>query len=189
MAGVEGQDVLCECGIPSRLQISSTERNPGRRFYTCSKRTISNLCVIKINSDNNQCDFFAWVDNDMPYQMMLLRGLKADLTTMTEERDALLVKLREAASLLSSKNDEILEIKDHLEGLKESHDMYVEENGVLFEESGLLFMEIDTLKDEMKVLEENCALLKRSTKLLKIALGVGFVVTGFSVAFVSLRKT
>ncbi|XP_050233157.1 uncharacterized protein LOC126681654 [Mercurialis annua] len=158
MAGVEGQDVLCECGIPSRLQISSTERNHGRRFYTCSKRT-------------NQCDFFAWVDNDMPYQMMLLRGLKADLTTMTEERDALLVKLH------------------HLEGLKESHDMYVEENGVLFEESGLLFMEIDTLKDEMKVLEENCALLKRSTKLLKIGLGVGFVVASFSVAFVSLSKT
>ncbi|XP_055962304.1 uncharacterized protein LOC126654068 [Mercurialis annua] len=174
MEGVAAQ-VVCDCGIPCRLQISSTDRNPTRRFYACSKRT-------------NQCNFFAWLENDMPYQMSVVRNLKLDLHVMT-------VELEEAKSLLAAKKDEFQGLKeshemyiDENQGLKESIEMYRDENGILFEESGLLFMEIDILKGQIKDMEVKCADLERSTRNMKFGFCAACAVAGCSVGLHCMRK-
>lgn len=48
----------CNCGVLARVQISRTQANPGRDFYTCSKKTYSRIARAHIGG----CDFFKWAD-------------------------------------------------------------------------------------------------------------------------------
>ncbi|KAG6505366.1 uncharacterized protein LOC121987886 [Zingiber officinale] len=46
----EAPHILCYCGLRAILQISWTESNPGRRFFSCPKYR------------ERGCDFFLWHD-------------------------------------------------------------------------------------------------------------------------------
>ncbi|XP_050205368.1 uncharacterized protein LOC126668675 [Mercurialis annua] len=174
---MEGQakQVVCDCGIPCRMQISSTERNPGRRFYGCSKR-------------NNQCDFFAWVDNDMAYQMTMVRNLKSEVNGMTEERNKALLELVHAHTQVAAKTDELEQLNEAFEGLKESIEMYHEENVLMIQDSGLQLMEINTLKKHVKLMEVKCSDMERKNKIMRLGFFVAFAVAGCSLSVACLKK-
>ncbi|XP_050206841.1 uncharacterized protein LOC126656340 [Mercurialis annua] len=172
----EAKQVVCDIGIPCRLQISSTERNPGRRFYGYSKR-------------NNQCNCFAWVDNDMAYQMTVVRKLKSEINSMTEERNAALLELVNAHTHVAAKTDELQELNEAFEGLKESHEMYHEENVIMMQESGLQLMEIETLKEHVKLMEVKCSDMERKNKIMKLGFFMAFAVAGCSLAVACFKKT
>ncbi|XP_048492642.1 uncharacterized protein LOC104904929 isoform X2 [Beta vulgaris subsp. vulgaris] len=47
----ESSELQCCCGLPAKLRISKTLRNPYRLFYNCPK-----------NVYNHQCEYFHWSD-------------------------------------------------------------------------------------------------------------------------------
>ncbi|CAN0906670.1 hypothetical protein LINGRAHAP2_LOCUS24391 [Linum grandiflorum] len=49
-SGYEDLAPQCACGLPSKLRMSETARNPFRLFYNCPRRY-------------EQCDFFRWCDD------------------------------------------------------------------------------------------------------------------------------
>lgn len=48
----EAPELKCSCGLPAKLRISRTFRNPYRLFYNCPK-----------NSFHHQCEYFHWYDD------------------------------------------------------------------------------------------------------------------------------
>ncbi|KAL9231710.1 hypothetical protein vseg_006902 [Gypsophila vaccaria] len=47
----EETELQCSCGLPAKLRISKTLRNPYRLFYNCPKSTF-----------HHQCEYFHWSD-------------------------------------------------------------------------------------------------------------------------------
>ncbi|KAL8160549.1 hypothetical protein V2J09_002086 [Rumex salicifolius] len=47
----EASKLTCFCGLPAKLRISRTSKNPYRLFYNCPK-----------NVDHHQCDYICWSD-------------------------------------------------------------------------------------------------------------------------------
>lgn len=47
----EDSELKCSCGLPAKLRISRTFRNPYRLFYNCPK-----------NAFHHQCEYFHWSD-------------------------------------------------------------------------------------------------------------------------------
>ncbi|KAJ1387288.1 Zinc finger, GRF-type [Sesbania bispinosa] len=43
---------LCRCGVPCKVMVSHTEKNPGRRFLGCGN----------YDGSPSHCDFFSWYD-------------------------------------------------------------------------------------------------------------------------------
>ncbi|CAI9281507.1 unnamed protein product [Lactuca saligna] len=46
----------CDCGFPSRIWISTTKANPGKKFRVCPNSLMKD--------PNDKCDFWEWVDDD-----------------------------------------------------------------------------------------------------------------------------
>ncbi|KAK4563271.1 hypothetical protein RGQ29_005690 [Quercus rubra] len=46
----ESDELKCTCGLPAKLRVSKTPRNPFRLFYNCSKGI------------HDQCGYFHWAD-------------------------------------------------------------------------------------------------------------------------------
>ncbi|XP_050224243.1 uncharacterized protein LOC126678659 isoform X2 [Mercurialis annua] len=158
---MEGQakQVVCDCGIPCRMQISSTERNPGRRFYGCSKRN-----------------------------MTMVRNLKSEVNGMTEERNKALLELVHAHTQVAAKTDELEQLNEAFEGLKESIEMYHEENVLMIQDSGLQLMEINTLKKHVKLMEVKCSDMERKNKIMRLGFFVAFTIAGCSLSVACLKK-
>ncbi|CAH1436624.1 unnamed protein product [Lactuca virosa] len=49
----------CDCGFPSRIWISTTEANPGKKFRVCPNSLMKD--------PKDKCDFWEWVDEDEDY--------------------------------------------------------------------------------------------------------------------------
>jgi hypothetical protein len=43
---------MCDCGMAAVLRVSSTKKNPGRRFYVCPKP----------RDEKTRCEYFVWGD-------------------------------------------------------------------------------------------------------------------------------
>ncbi|KAL4556962.1 hypothetical protein LXL04_035131 [Taraxacum kok-saghyz] len=74
--------VLCDCGLPSRIRISRTEENPEKRFRTCPNSLKA----------GPKCSFWEWVVED-PVTCELesvkkeLVGLRNEMNVMKKKMD------------------------------------------------------------------------------------------------------
>lgn len=67
---------ICDCGIPCTLQMSWKERNPGRRFFGCSKYGVC----------DSYCEYFRWYDPPTPErQAKLMNSLLKKNKKLLEE--------------------------------------------------------------------------------------------------------
>ncbi|XP_050219981.1 uncharacterized protein At4g04775-like [Mercurialis annua] len=167
---MEGGDgvVHCDCGSPARVKVSTTEKNPGRRFYTCAGR------------NNPNCSFFAWVDKDLDgYALMMLTNMKMEVTHLKNERDAALLQAGEVRALLAARILENNSLNGEVAALKEIVDMYKNENQILKEEMGLEMMEVNTLKERIEEVQLHHAKAKKTAKMMKYGIcGCGVVTAG-----------
>ncbi|KAI8566917.1 hypothetical protein RHMOL_Rhmol02G0079700 [Rhododendron molle] len=74
--------ILCFCGEPSPLRKSTTQKNPGRRFFGCSK--------YKTQKDGEECGFFCWYEPSIWQERSDLGPMKVqinakDLTTVEQQ--------------------------------------------------------------------------------------------------------
>ncbi|XP_050233083.1 uncharacterized protein LOC126681579 [Mercurialis annua] len=169
MEGSSGDGVvLCDCGTPARVQTSTTEKNPGRRFYCCPK------------PNNPDCKFFQWIDKGLDgYAHTVVTNLKMEVTHLQNERNAALLQAGEVRAHLAAKVLENSSLKGEVDALKEIVDMYKHENQILKEEMGLEMMEVETLKERIEEVQLHHAQAKKiKTKLTYGLYGCGVVTAG-----------
>ena len=89
--------LTCHCEIPSELQTSWTEANPGRRFYGCGRYKAE-----------NDCNFFKWYDPSPPERFWrVINGLLRKSNTLHEEIEAL---QRKNNALIEEIEEQVVEI-------------------------------------------------------------------------------
>ncbi|KAM3319126.1 hypothetical protein P3S67_006326 [Capsicum chacoense] len=89
---------IFRCGIPAVLKISRTNRNLGRKFYSCA-----------VGKDNGGCSYFKWIFSDSEvsnFQGIAKFELFERLRDFEENRDLLMTLYRESEHKI-----------DHLKGL------------------------------------------------------------------------
>ena len=75
----EESNLECYCGVPAKLRMSQTEKNPFRLLYNCPKEI------------SQQCGFFHWADETEPFddrhanELDLIRNVCIRLTERFEE--------------------------------------------------------------------------------------------------------
>ncbi|XP_074373847.1 uncharacterized protein LOC141714213 [Apium graveolens] len=73
--------VICDCGLNALIRTLWTNKNPGRRFWSCQK-----------NKDERSCNFFMWIDDEMSGRA---RNLLCELTQRNVMLEQNLLKLEE----------------------------------------------------------------------------------------------
>ncbi|KDP44434.1 hypothetical protein JCGZ_16267 [Jatropha curcas] len=110
----EDSEVKCFCGLPAKLRVSHTDRNPYRLFYNCPK------------SYNAQCGFFHWSDesaetgdrhidelNLIRDECIRLQGrLDNDRSEWEREKSELMSKLNAVQSELKDIKNRIKTVND-----------------------------------------------------------------------------
>ena len=81
--------VVCNCNIEAKVLQAWTVDNPGRRFYTCEGRRVSN--------GYQTCNFFRWYDVEKPHgwQYTALLGARNVMRQQREEISNLQNQVRE----------------------------------------------------------------------------------------------
>ena len=99
------RSLTCYCGIPSQLQISWTEPNPGRRFYGCTRY-----------KSENDCNFFHWYDPPTPERFRrVINGLLRKSNSQREEIEALQRKNNALAEEIEEQVGEIYLLHETIE--------------------------------------------------------------------------
>ncbi|KAI8524512.1 hypothetical protein RHMOL_Rhmol13G0154600 [Rhododendron molle] len=101
--------VMCLCGIRAPLRTSSSEDNPGRRFFGC------------INyKEYNGCTYFDWFDaptcaRGMDYGRKMVRknlALEAQIAEFKKTNEAHIAKLKKSNESLIERIEELLMINE-----------------------------------------------------------------------------
>ncbi|KAF2294594.1 hypothetical protein GH714_013205 [Hevea brasiliensis] len=143
----EDSEVRCSCGLPAKLRVSQTPRNPFRLFYNCP------------GSYNFQCGFFRWWDEPAPTgdrhtdEVNLIRNECARLQGRLDEieqrhENDRSVWEREKSELmlkLSTVQTELDEIKERLRTVNESDLMPPLDNLLIADDEGDDVIEIHTI--------------------------------------------
>ena len=82
--------VTCHCGEVAPIRVSTTAKNPGRRFFGCKKY------------GEKGCGFFEWVDKQ--------KTLHDEITAMYQQMDSLTVTKED----LRAVNEGLKELNEHL---------------------------------------------------------------------------
>ncbi|XP_058219396.1 uncharacterized protein LOC131329964 [Rhododendron vialii] len=101
--------ILCFCGEPSPLRKSTTQKNPGRRFFGCAK----------YKTKKEDCGFFCWYEPSIWQERSDLGQMKV----LTNAKDLTTVEEQQCESLGSMNINEEIEMK--IEAMqKEIHELY-----------------------------------------------------------------
>ncbi|XP_010501482.1 PREDICTED: uncharacterized protein LOC104778740 [Camelina sativa] len=94
MRSKSGVGQVCDCGLPAKMFISKTARNPNRRFLGCE---------LYKEGGNGHCKYFSWVDEEE------VKGLpRRELVEAQAE-------INEKNKIISQLSTTIMELKGDLE--------------------------------------------------------------------------
>ena len=154
--------MVCNCNFEAKVLQAWTVDNPGRRFYTCEGRRVSN--------GYQTCNFFRWYDVEKPHgwQYTALLGARNVMRQQREE----ISNLRNQVRALTLENESIGRAV-HLEN---------ESSGQTPTDSNLIYEACEALKGEVEALEREVLVLNERSMVYRnglITLSIGFtVVTG-----------
>ncbi|CAH1436238.1 unnamed protein product [Lactuca virosa] len=73
IASTSNNRIMCYCGLPSRIRVSTAPQNPGKRFRTCPNSLRA----------GRKCGFWEWVVEDPVTEELL--GLSHELNEMKKK--------------------------------------------------------------------------------------------------------
>ena len=122
----EGPRVTCHCDLPAPLWVSWSNRNPGRRFFSCQLFEMG-------------CSFFRWYDPKMsPRAKHIILSLRDSERAFFSENQTLNMKYH----IIRLENEEIY---DKLQSFSEKNERTSVENKELQEKIKMLQSDLDDL--------------------------------------------
>jgi len=105
----------CYCGIPCKVQISRTAKNPGRKFFGCGN----------YNGGDNHCKYFLWCDclneeDDNSSMIELLSSQTSSIGNAVEKVEHITKEIKLLVEKVDSLTEEVVNLNHNVEAWVEN---------------------------------------------------------------------